>query len=122
MLRKLIARTMPGCFDVQGHRYGVDNLPAEFGQHLDLAYLAANWRYTAVIEPKLYCYGLAEWPLQDDWWMQRLRAAAAAAAVAPHGGRGCAHGGRGCSGSAPSGPGRGRSGCEPWWAAGCHHQ
>ena len=41
MFRKLIERTMPGYFDVLGYKYGVDNLLAEFHQHLDLAFLAA---------------------------------------------------------------------------------
>ena len=76
LFRKLIERTMPGYFDVLGARYSVDNLLAEYQQHLDLAFLAANWRYSAVIGLKYYSVGLAEWPPVGDWWTARLRAMA----------------------------------------------
>ena len=44
--RKLVERLMPDYFTVLGGRYGVDVLLAESRQSCDLAFLAANWRYT----------------------------------------------------------------------------
>ncbi len=61
-LRKLIEQLMPGYFALLGGRYGVDNLLAEGHQVMDLAFLAANWRYTKVVDKKFYRYGLEEWP------------------------------------------------------------
>ena len=104
MFRQLIERTMPGYFDVLGHRYGVDNLLAEFHQHLDLAFCAANWRYTSVIEVKYYRYGLVEWPPQGDWWKLKLRALRAAAAASTEGAV-VAASSPGGSASSPGGPG-----------------
>ena len=57
---------MPGYRSVLGVRYGVDNLLVECRQSLDLAFLAANWRYTKVVEKKFYRLGLNDWPPDDD--------------------------------------------------------
>ena len=61
-LRKLIDLLMPGYFDLFGSRYGIPNLIAEAQNSLDLAFLAANWRYTHVVKVKYYRCGLHEWP------------------------------------------------------------
>ena len=60
--RKLIDLLMPGYFDLFGSRYGIPNLIAEAQNSLDLAFLAANWRYTHVVKVKYYRCGLHEWP------------------------------------------------------------
>ena len=61
-LRKLIDLLMPGYFELFGSRYGMPNLIAEAQNSLDLAFLAANWRYTHVVKVKYYRCGLHEWP------------------------------------------------------------
>ena len=62
----LVERLMPGYRSVLGVRYGVDNLLVECRQSLDLAFLAANWRYTKVVEKNFYRLGLNDWPPDDD--------------------------------------------------------
>ena len=64
-LRKLINSLMPGYFELLGSRYGMPRLLAEAENSLDLAFLAANWRYTSVIRGKYYRAGLQEWPPAD---------------------------------------------------------
>ena len=49
---KLLRKTMPGYPHVLSGRYGVDSLLAESYNILDLAYVGAQWRYTAVIKLK----------------------------------------------------------------------
>ena len=61
-LRKLIDLLMPGYFDLFGSRYGLPHLMAEAQNSFDLAFLAANWRYTHVLQVKYYRCGLHEWP------------------------------------------------------------
>ena len=61
-LRKLIDLLMLGYFELFGSRYGMPNLIAEAQNSLDLAFLAANWRYTHVVKVKYYRCGLHEWP------------------------------------------------------------
>ena len=61
-LRKLIDLLMPGYFELFGSRYGLPHLMAEAQNSLDLAFLAANWRYTHVLQVKYYRCGLHEWP------------------------------------------------------------
>ena len=61
-LRKLIDQLMPGYFELFGSRYGLPNLMAEAQNSLDVAFLAANWRYTHVVKVKYYRSGLHEWP------------------------------------------------------------
>ena len=61
-LRKLIDLLMPGYFELFGSRYGLPHLMAEGQNSLDLAFLAANWRYTHVLQVKFYRCGLHEWP------------------------------------------------------------
>ena len=100
LFRQLIERTMPGYFHVLGGRYGVDNMLAESRHVLDLAFVAAAWRYTHVVGGlKYFRYGLAEWPCLEDWWASgvavapcvgRLPATAASASTAPAGTSGAA--------------------------------
>ena len=66
-LRRLIERTMPGYFNVLGARYGVPALLAESLGIMDLAFLAANYRFTQVVGWKMYRAGLSEWP--DNEWL-----------------------------------------------------
>jgi hypothetical protein len=77
----LVERTMPGYFDLFGSRYGVDNLLAECRSIVDLAFVAANWRYTVLVQQQFYRSGLAEWPPVEDWWTSKLSPATAAAAA-----------------------------------------
>ena len=79
--RCLVERTMPGYFDLFGGRYGVDNLLAECRNIVDLAFVAANWRYTVLVQQQFYRSGLAEWPPVEDWWTSKLSSATAAAAA-----------------------------------------
>ena len=60
-------RTMPGYFDVLGARYSVPALLAEFMGIMDLAFLAANYRFTQVVAAKMYRCGLAGCPLDAEW-------------------------------------------------------
>ena len=66
--RRLVERLMPGYFDALSGRYGVDNLLAECHQILDLAFVAATWRYTMIVNKKYYRCGLAEWPPTASKW------------------------------------------------------
>jgi len=96
--RLLVERTMPGYFDVLGCRYGVDNLLAECRCILDLAFVAAAWRYTKLVGKQFFRCGLAEWPPCEPWWIAKLGAGPAsspAAAAEP-----AAGGHEGCSSSA----------------------
>ena len=61
-LRRLIGLLMPGVFELFGSRYGLPTLLAEAQNSMDLAFLAANWRYTHVVNVKYYRAGLHEWP------------------------------------------------------------
>ena len=76
--KHLVERTMPGYFDVLGTRYGVDNLLAECRNILDLAFVAANWRYTKMVGKHYYKCGLDVWPPVEDWWTSKLSSATAA--------------------------------------------
>ena len=69
---------MPNYFDLFGGRYGVDNLFAECRNILDLAFVAANWRYTLLVGHVYYRSGLAEWPPVEAWWTSKLSSATAA--------------------------------------------
>ena len=64
---KVVEKSTPGYFDVLGGRYGVDTLLAESRNILDLAYVSANWRYTALIKQQYYRCGLAAWPPDPAW-------------------------------------------------------
>ena len=85
--RKLVERLMPEYFTLFGARYGVEGLLAEARNILDLAFVAANWRYTAVVSPKLYRGGVHEWPPGDGWgspaWTECLHAAWEGCSEAP---------------------------------------
>jgi len=86
--RRLVEKLMPGYFDVLSCRYGVDNLLAECHHILDLAFVAANWRYTMIVDKKYYRCGLAVWPPTDSRWNNELAIesgvqSAAAMAAAP---------------------------------------
>jgi hypothetical protein len=50
----------------------VDNLFAEFNHILDLAFVAANWRYTLIVGKKYYRCGLAVWPPTESKWNKGL--------------------------------------------------
>ena len=69
---------MPGYFDLLGGRYGIDNLLAECRSILDLAFVAANWRYTKLVDQRCYRCGLAAWPPVEAWWTSKLSSATAA--------------------------------------------
>ena len=69
---------MPNYFDLFGGRYGVDNLFVECRNILDLAFVAANWRYTLLVGHVYYRSGLAEWPPVEAWWTSKLSSATAA--------------------------------------------
>ena len=66
--RKVVERLMPDYFTVLGGRHGVDVLLAESRQSCDLAFLAANWRYTHIVGADSYRMGLSAWPPRDDWF------------------------------------------------------
>jgi hypothetical protein len=70
--RRLVEKLMPGYFDLMSCRYGVDNLFAEFNHILDLAFVAANWRYTLIVGKKYYRCGLAVWPPTESKWNKGL--------------------------------------------------
>ena len=72
--RRLVERTMPGYFDMFSCRYGVDNLLTECRQILDLAFVAANWRYTQLVQKQFYRCGVDTWPPIEAWWMAKLAA------------------------------------------------
>ena len=74
---------MPGYFDVLSCRYGVDNLFAEYHHILDLAFVAANWRYTMIVTKNVYRCGIAEWPPTDSKWSGALVVAPCVAPGAP---------------------------------------
>jgi hypothetical protein len=66
----------------------VDNLLAEFHHILDLAFVAANWRYTMIVGKKYYRCGLAVWPPTESKWNKALETvtgvqSAVAVAAAP---------------------------------------
>ena len=67
LLTSSYEKTMPGYTAVLSGRYGVDSLLAESYNILDLAYVGAQWRYTAVIRLKYYRCGLASWPPDPRW-------------------------------------------------------
>ena len=92
---KVVEKSMPGYFDVLGGRYGVDTLLAECRNILDLAYVSANWRYTALIKLKYYRCGLAAWPPDPAW-------RATVCGFAPSGG-GVASGGAAAEGASLAG-------------------
>ena len=75
---------MPQYFIVLGARYGIEGLLAESNRVLDLAFMAANWRYTRVVGAEAYRSGLHSWPPVPGWEEVSMRAepmpAAAAAA------------------------------------------
>ena len=98
LFRRLVEQTMPGYLDVLGCRYGTDNLLAESRNILDLAFVAANWRYTRLVDQRFYRSGLAGWPCREAWWTSKLASAEAAAAAA-------------ASGAAATGPSAGHGGC-----------
>ena len=79
----LLERLMPGYRLVLGGRYGVDNLLVECRQSMDLAFLAANWRYTACVTAKMYREGLHQWPPDDDCLPARLLQGEAVAHAMP---------------------------------------
>ena len=72
-LRKLMERLMPQYFTVLGSRYGVEGLLAEANRVLDLAFMAANWRYTKIIGVEAYRSGLHKWPPIHAWEEQSMR-------------------------------------------------
>ena len=76
--RCLVDRLMPGYFDLLGGRYGIDNLLTECRSILDLAFVAANWRYTKLVDQRCYRCGLAAWPPVEAWWTSKLSSATAA--------------------------------------------
>ena len=65
--RLLIERLMPGYPALLGNRYGVDPLLAEAKDVLDLAFVAANFRYTHIITQEYFRAGLSGWPPPADW-------------------------------------------------------
>ena len=60
--RRLVDKAMPGSFDFLGARYGTDALLAESRNVLDLAFVAASWRFTACVQHTHYRCGVADWP------------------------------------------------------------
>ncbi len=83
MLHQLIERTLPGYFHVLGCRYNLDNLLAESRHIMDLAYVAAAWRYTHVLGGlKYFRCGLMAWPCMEEWWTSRAATSHGAAATA----------------------------------------
>jgi hypothetical protein len=65
--RQLVARLMPEYFAVLNARYGIEGLIAESHRILDLAFLAANYRYTQLVGSAYYRMGLSTWPPPEDW-------------------------------------------------------
>ena len=45
----------------------MDNLIAEGDRVLDLAFVAAVWRYTKIVGKQLYRGGINLWPPTDEW-------------------------------------------------------
>ena len=56
-----------------GSRYGDEGLLAEANRVLDLAFMAANWRYTKIIGVEAYRSGLHKWPPIHEWEEQSMR-------------------------------------------------
>ncbi|MCP4242166.1 MAG: hypothetical protein GY772_16545 [bacterium] len=65
--RKSLQELLPGYMDVLGSRYGVKTLLLEAHHILDLAFLAAVYRYTTVLGCKFFRVGLGEWPPEAGW-------------------------------------------------------
>lgn len=100
-LRRLIERTMPGYFDVLGARYGVPAMLAECMGIMDLAFVAANYRFTQVVEAKMYRAGLVEWPPDPAWLAAKTDGGSAECVAVPV--SGSARTGAGGSAAAPAG-------------------
>ena len=82
-LRKLMERLMPEYFTVLGARYGVDGLLAESHGVLDVAFMAANWRYTQIVGAQQYRCGLHRWPPVSGWETSSMLLEALPAAAPP---------------------------------------
>jgi hypothetical protein len=65
--RKLVERLCPRFFDLFCARYGLETLIAEADRNLDLAFVAAVWRYTHIIRRERYRAGIDYWPPRDEW-------------------------------------------------------
>ena len=65
--RKLVDRLMPDYFVVLSARYDVEGLLAESHRVFDLAFVAANWRYTQIVGAEYYRKGLHVWPPEKGW-------------------------------------------------------
>jgi hypothetical protein len=70
---------MPEYFAVLNARYGMEGLIAESHRILDLAFLAANYRYTQLVGSAYYRMGLSTWPPPEDWSSGFLSSASALA-------------------------------------------
>jgi hypothetical protein len=60
--KELVERCMPGYSKVLGGRYAIPSLLAEARHILDLAFMAALYRYTQVVGLENYRCGLSDWP------------------------------------------------------------
>ena len=67
LFRRLVERFCPRYFDLFCAKYGLDSLIAEAERVLDLAFVAAVWRYTVVIGKERYRVGVDTWPPREDW-------------------------------------------------------
>ena len=70
--RLLVQRLMPEYFTVLSARHGMDALLAESHQILDLAFMAASWRYTQIVGATVYRMGLSAWPPPEGWFQSEV--------------------------------------------------
>ena len=65
--RKLVEALCPMYFDLFHVRYGLETLLTDSRHNLDLAFVAAVWRYTHVVGKEQYRFGVDAWPPPADW-------------------------------------------------------
>ena len=71
----------PRYFDLFHVRYGTETLLTESHHNLDLALVAAVWRYTKVVGKAQYRFGVDAWPPPADWSRGLVAATTAAPRV-----------------------------------------
>ena len=54
-------------FDLFHVRYGLETLLTDSRHNLDLAFVAAVWRYTRIVGKEQYRFGVDAWPPPADW-------------------------------------------------------
>ena len=65
--KRLLQALCPMYFDLFHVRYGMETLLTDSRHNLDLAFVAAVWRYTHVVGKEQYRFGVDAWPPPADW-------------------------------------------------------